>query len=88
VDVVLRASEDELVLRVTDTGIGISPEFLPRVFDRFSQADSTTRREFGGLGLGLAITREIVALKGGTISADSAGIGQGATFEVRLPRRA
>jgi PAS domain S-box-containing protein len=88
VDVVLRASEKELVLRVTDTGIGISPEFLPRVFDRFSQADSTTRREFGGLGLGLAITREIVALKGGTISADSAGIGQGATFEVRLPRRA
>jgi PAS domain S-box-containing protein len=88
VDVVLRASEDELVLRVTDTGIGISPEFLPRVFDRFSQADSTTRREFGGLGLGLAITREIVALKGGTVSADSAGIGQGATFEVRLPRRA
>jgi PAS domain S-box-containing protein len=88
VDVVLRASEEELVLRVTDTGIGISPEFLPRVFDRFSQADSTTRREFGGLGLGLAITREIVALKGGTISADSAGIGQGATFEVRLPRRA
>jgi PAS domain S-box-containing protein len=88
VDVVLRASEDELVLRVADTGIGISPEFLPRVFDRFSQADSTTRREFGGLGLGLAITREIVALKGGTISADSAGVGQGATFEVRLPRRA
>jgi PAS domain S-box-containing protein len=88
VDVVLRASDEELVLRVTDTGVGISPEFLPRVFERFSQADSTSRREFGGLGLGLAITREIVTLKGGTISADSAGVGQGATFEVRLPRRA
>jgi PAS domain S-box-containing protein len=88
IDVVLHAAADEILFRVTDTGIGISPEFLPHVFERFSQADSTPRREAGGLGLGLAITREIVTLKGGTITVDSAGIGRGATFEVRLPRRA
>ena len=88
VDVQLRVEGDDLVLRVTDTGVGISPDFLPNLFERFSQADSTARREFGGLGLGLAITRELVSLKGGTVSADSAGIGQGATFVVRLPRRA
>ena len=88
VDVALRVESQEAVLRVTDTGVGISPDFLPRIFERFSQADSTARREFGGLGLGLAITRELVSLKGGSISADSAGVGQGATFEVRLPRNA
>ena len=88
IDVGLRVESDEVVLRVTDTGVGIAPDFLPHVFERFSQADSTARREFGGLGLGLAITRELVSLKGGTVSADSAGIGHGATFEVRLPRHA
>ncbi len=88
VDVRVWLDDDDLHLRVTDTGAGIPPEFLPHIFDRFSQADSTARREFGGLGLGLAITRELVALKRGTISADSAGVGRGATFEVRLPRKA
>ena len=75
----------QVEIQVIDTGSGISAEFLPNVFERFRQADSTTRR-FGGLGLGLAIVRQLVELHGGTIQADSAGEGQGATFTVRLPR--
>jgi signal transduction histidine kinase len=86
VDVRLRVEGDEVVLLVADTGIGIAPEYLPRMFDRFSQGDSSVRREFGGLGLGLAITRELVLLHGGVVTAHSAGAGQGAAFEVRLPR--
>ncbi len=78
----------EVVLRVSDTGAGISPQFLPHVFERFRQADSTTTRVHGGLGLGLAIVRHVVELHGGTVEAESAGIGQGATFTVRLPVRA
>ncbi|WP_052050735.1 PAS domain S-box protein [Leptolyngbya sp. KIOST-1] len=70
---------------VTDTGQGITPEFLPFMFDRFRQADSKTTRQFGGLGLGLAIVRQLVELHGGTIAATSPGEGQGATFTVRLP---
>ncbi|HEY9734706.1 MAG TPA: ATP-binding protein, partial [Trichocoleus sp.] len=70
---------------VTDTGKGISADFLPYVFDYFRQADSTTTRQFGGLGLGLAIVHHLVELHGGTIQADSPGEGQGATFTVRLP---
>jgi PAS domain S-box-containing protein len=70
---------------VTDTGIGIQPDFLPKVFDRFRQADSTTTRSHSGLGLGLAIVRHLVELHGGTIRVDSPGEGQGATFTVRLP---
>ncbi|HEY7786221.1 MAG TPA: ATP-binding protein, partial [Pyrinomonadaceae bacterium] len=68
-----------------DTGQGISPEFLPFVFDRFRQADSTTTRQHGGLGLGLAIARHLVEIHGGTIRADSQGRGSGSTFTVRLP---
>lgn len=74
-------------IRVTDTGSGISSEFLPFVFDRFRQADSTTTRHTGGLGLGLAIVRHLVELHGGTVWAASQGEGQGATFTVRLPLR-
>ncbi|HKP82612.1 MAG TPA: CHASE domain-containing protein [Pyrinomonadaceae bacterium] len=70
---------------VSDTGQGISKEFLPYVFDRFRQADSTTTRQHGGLGLGLAIARHLVEIHGGTIRAESAGIGRGATFTIRLP---
>jgi signal transduction histidine kinase/CheY-like chemotaxis protein len=70
---------------VSDTGPGISKEFLPYVFDRFRQADSTTTRQHGGLGLGLAIARHLVEIHGGTIKAESAGIGCGATFTIRLP---
>ncbi|HTL89209.1 MAG TPA: ATP-binding protein [Leptolyngbya sp.] len=72
-------------LQITDTGSGIEAEFLPYVFDRFRQADSATTRKFGGLGLGLAIVRQIVELHGGTIRAESAGEGEGATFTVTVP---
>ncbi|NJL37377.1 MAG: response regulator, partial [Leptolyngbyaceae cyanobacterium SM1_4_3] len=72
-------------LTVTDTGKGIPPDFLPYVFERFRQESSSTTRQFGGLGLGLAIVRYLVELHGGTVQADSLGEGQGATFTVRLP---
>ncbi|KAF3884831.1 MULTISPECIES: PAS domain-containing hybrid sensor histidine kinase/response regulator [Nostocales] len=72
-------------IQVCDTGKGISPEFLPYVFDYFRQADGTTTRKFGGLGLGLAIVRHIIELHGGTVKAESLGEGQGATFTVMLP---
>src|SRR5215211_6988022 len=70
---------------VKDTGQGIDPEFLPRVFDRFRQADSSTTRSFGGLGLGLAIVRHLVELHGGTVSAQSDGVNKGATFTATFP---
>ena len=70
---------------VVDTGQGIDREFLPRVFDRFRQADSSTTRSFGGLGLGLAIVRHLVELHGGTVWADSEGVGKGATFSASFP---
>ncbi|MDX2213698.1 MAG: response regulator [Oculatellaceae cyanobacterium bins.114] len=72
-------------ITISDTGQGISPDFLPHVFDYFRQADSTTTRKFGGLGLGLAIVRHLVELHGGTVQATSPGEGQGATFIVKLP---
>ncbi|HET7712596.1 MAG TPA: ATP-binding protein [Thermoanaerobaculia bacterium] len=75
----------DAIVEVTDTGVGIAPEFLPAVFDRFRQADSSTTRQAGGLGLGLSIVRDLVALHGGTITAESPGIGQGSTFRVKLP---
>jgi PAS domain S-box-containing protein len=70
---------------VRDTGAGIAPEFLPHVFERFRQADSSTTRAHSGLGLGLAIVRHLVELHGGTVEADSPGLGGGATFRVWLP---
>jgi PAS domain S-box-containing protein len=72
-------------IRVSDTGQGIDADFLPFVFDRFRQADSSTTRHHGGLGLGLAIVRHLVELHGGSVQAESAGEGQGATFTVKLP---
>lgn len=72
-------------IRVVDTGEGISREFLPHVFDRFRQADSSTTRPHAGLGLGLAIVRYLVELHSGTVHATSPGPGQGSTFTVRLP---
>lgn len=75
-------------LQVTDTGQGISPQFLPYIFDRFRQADSSSTRKHGGLGLGLAIARHLVELHGGTLKAESAGEGLGASFTMTLPVRA
>jgi hypothetical protein len=72
-------------IQVIDTGIGISSDFLPYVFDRFRQADSTTTRPYGGLGLGLAIVRHLIELHGGTVTAASSPVGQGAMFTVQLP---
>ncbi|NHC38317.1 response regulator [Scytonema millei] len=72
-------------IQIIDTGIGIRPEFLPQIFDRFRQADSSITRAFGGLGLGLAIVRQLVILHGGTIEAHSEGEGKGTTFTVWLP---
>ena len=74
----------DLEIVVSDSGAGIAPEFLPHVFERFRQADSRLSREYGGLGLGLAISRELIELHGGTIRAESEGTGRGATFSVRL----
>jgi len=76
---------DQIEITVRDTGIGIEPQFLPYVFDRFRQADSTSTRKYGGLGLGLAIVRLMVEMHGGTVTASSPGKGQGATFMIRLP---
>jgi signal transduction histidine kinase len=85
VQVQLRRINSHLEVSVSDTGQGIKPEFLPHVFDRFRQADSSSKRVHGGLGLGLAIVRHIVELHGGRVRAESAGEGQGATFTVELP---
>lgn len=75
----------EVRLRVQDHGRGISPDFLPYVFDRFRQADAVTTRRFGGLGLGLAIVKQLVEMHGGHVTAESAGLGHGATFTVTIP---
>ncbi|NJL20899.1 MAG: HAMP domain-containing histidine kinase [Leptolyngbyaceae cyanobacterium SM1_3_5] len=72
-------------ITVSDTGEGIAPEFLPHVFDRFRQADGSLTRAYGGLGLGMAIVRYIVEQHGGTVQAESAGLGKGATFTILLP---
>ncbi len=81
----LSCGERTLFIRVRDSGIGISPEFLPHVFERFRQADGTSPRKHSGLGLGLAIVRHIVELHGGAVSAHSDGLDQGAAFCVELP---
>ncbi len=88
VEVQVERIESCVQIRVSDTGGGIVAEFLPHVFERFRQADSSSTRSHGGLGLGLAIVRHLVELHGGTVSVESPGIGQGATFIVNLPMRA
>ncbi|MDP8962821.1 MAG: response regulator [Cyanobacteriota bacterium] len=84
VEVRLTTTASHAEIQVIDTGIGISSEFLPYVFDRFRQEDSTTTRSYGGLGLGLAIVRHLVELHGGSVHVDSEGEGKGATFTVKL----
>jgi CheY-like chemotaxis protein len=85
VQVVLERIHSDLHVSVIDDGEGVSPEFLPHVFDRFRQADSSTTRPHGGLGLGLSIVKQLVELHGGTVRANSPGVGKGATFTVTLP---
>jgi signal transduction histidine kinase/CheY-like chemotaxis protein len=85
VEIQLERLDSEVSLSVSDTGSGISPEFLPHVFERFRQADGSSTRNYGGLGLGLAIVRHLVELQGGKIVAESKGKGEGATFRVILP---
>jgi PAS domain S-box-containing protein len=85
VQVRLERVNSHVEIVVSDTGQGIEPEFLPFVFERFRQSDGSTTRQHGGLGLGLAIVRQLVEIHGGTVSVDSAGAGQGATFIVSLP---
>jgi CheY-like chemotaxis protein len=85
IEVQLRRQDSSAVFIVQDTGEGITPDFLPYIFDRFRQADASTTRHHGGLGLGLAIVRHLVELHGGTVFAASKGVGQGTTFTVTLP---
>ncbi|HEX5106921.1 MAG TPA: PAS domain S-box protein [Vicinamibacterales bacterium] len=85
IHVSVRLTAEQVYIMVRDTGIGIDPVFVPRLFSRFEQADRSTTRAFEGLGLGLAIVRHLVELHGGTVKAESAGKGLGATFTVALP---
>jgi PAS domain S-box-containing protein len=87
VDVGIERQGSDVQLWVRDNGIGIDPDFLPRVFERFNQADSSTTRRSGGLGLGLAVVRHIVELHGGQVEAESRGHGQGSTLRVIVPVR-
>jgi two-component system CheB/CheR fusion protein len=87
IDIALDYFDGMAQIQISDTGKGIHPDFLPYVFDRFRQADSSFSRRDSGLGLGLSIVRHLVELHGGTVTAESSGEGQGATFTVRLPLR-
>lgn len=85
ITVTLERINSHVEISVSDSGEGILPEFLPHVFDRFRQQDSSTMRKHQGLGLGLSIVKQLVELHGGAVRASSAGLGQGATFVVSLP---
>jgi signal transduction histidine kinase/ActR/RegA family two-component response regulator len=88
VRVTLNRDGSDLRICVSDDGLGINADLLPYVFDRFRQADSSSRRQYGGLGLGLSIVKNVVEMHGGTVEAQSAGEGHGSTFIIRLPIRA
>ena len=85
VQIRLERINSHVEISVSDSGIGIKPDFLPHIFERFRQADSSPTRAHGGLGLGLALVKHLVELHGGSAAVDSAGEGRGATFTVRLP---
>src|SRR6185436_9879448 len=85
VRVALEPTNSHAEIRVEDTGEGIAPEFLPQLFKRFRQADPSPSRSHGGLGIGLAIVKQLVELHGGNIRAESEGLGHGATFIIELP---
>lgn len=85
ITVSLSVEGEEAVLSVADNGLGISPEFLPHVFEMFRQADPSSVRRHGGLGIGLALVQQLVWLHGGSVTADSEGLGHGACFTIRLP---
>jgi PAS domain S-box-containing protein len=87
VELRMESDANHIRIKVSDTGRGIEPKFLPFVFDLFRQADSSSTRRYGGLGLGLSLVKYLVELHGGTITAASEGLGRGATFTVTLPRR-
>ncbi len=86
IQVVLERIASSIEITVSDTGKGIPADFLPYVFDRFRQQEGSYARSHGGLGLGLSIVKSLVELHGGTVRAESDGVGRGATFAVRLPR--
>jgi signal transduction histidine kinase len=88
IEIAVHQDEDEMELSVRDSGVGIAPELLPHVFDVFVQGSSTIDRAQGGLGIGLALVRRLVLLHGGSVTADSAGAGNGSSFCIRLPRAA
>ncbi|AUX23578.1 histidine kinase [Sorangium cellulosum] len=85
VDVTLRRARAHAELTVSDTGVGVGAQFLPHVFERFRQADASSARKYGGLGIGLSIVKHLVELHGGTVAVASEGEGRGTTFTVRLP---
>jgi CheY-like chemotaxis protein len=85
VRVILAPNNSHAEIRVEDTGAGIAPEFLPHLFKRFRQADPSTSRSHGGLGIGLAIVKQLLELHGGHITAESEGLGKGSTFIIELP---
>jgi CheY-like chemotaxis protein len=87
VELRMEGADDSVRITVSDTGRGIEPEFLPFVFDPLRQADSSSARRYGGLGLGLSLVKHLVELHGGTITVASEGAGRGAAFTVTLPRR-
>ena len=86
IDVAMDCAGNDVEIRFIDHGDGIAPDMMPVIFERFRQADGSITRKHGGMGLGLAIARHIMDLHGGSVTAESAGLGQGATFTVRLPR--
>jgi hypothetical protein len=86
VSITLAASGGEAVLSVQDTGAGIEPAFIPHVFEQFRQGEGGLSRKHGGLGLGLAVVKQLIELHSGTVAVASAGTGKGATFTVKLPR--